>query len=445
MHEEVRDALKKTIKQALTALQPFTPQESETYLVWRRREDGAWTGAYENRPSLLSVLDKVDWNSLAGEVREVFRRYHPEYRGFIGTAVSGMMQLDVWFLNIFRWIIGELWQKHSTWSISNDAIHALIQEFATFIDNPTIPVTYLVPLVNFRMEGKTEPIPLPNGVTIRRLNEEEVSEIYGGRVEFLATMPRPNLLHEFAFVGEFEEPKIVGESLESLTAGSLAYSEVLKALNRTILALRTFKKGQIGYNTILLLPRTFCPIPLGGKVYRSEYVPHGGYGLSAEEMQPFREHASYIFAELHPSLEMACSRLSDAEIRFQSSDRLVDAVIGLETVLLANYGKEEYRGEMRYRFSLNYSTLFDSPEDRYQAFSTAKLMYDLRSKIVHGSQVKADKVKVANKEVNLSVESEKACEMLRLTVRRFLPNASNPPYTRANYWEKAYFGLIEEK
>ena len=69
MHEEVRNTLEKAIKQALAALQPFTPQESETHLVWRRREDGGWTGTYENRPNLLYVLDKVDWNSFAGEVR----------------------------------------------------------------------------------------------------------------------------------------------------------------------------------------------------------------------------------------------------------------------------------------------------------------------------------------------------------------------------------------
>lgn len=99
MQREVKNALENAIRKALAALGPFTPQESETYLVWRRREDGAWTGEYENRPSLLSVFNKVDWNSLAGEVREAFRKYHPEYLGSVGTA-RGMMSSDAWFLNV---------------------------------------------------------------------------------------------------------------------------------------------------------------------------------------------------------------------------------------------------------------------------------------------------------------------------------------------------------
>jgi hypothetical protein len=60
MQEEVRNIVEHVLKKALTTLEPFTPQESETHLVWRRREDGAWTGVYEAQPSLLSVLGKVD-------------------------------------------------------------------------------------------------------------------------------------------------------------------------------------------------------------------------------------------------------------------------------------------------------------------------------------------------------------------------------------------------
>src|SRR5262245_54066975 len=100
MQEVARNTIEGVLKKALTTLEPFTPQESETHLVWRRRDDGAWTGVYEDQPSLLSVLDKVDWRALVGEVREAFCKYHPEYLGFVATALSGGMPGDSWLSNV---------------------------------------------------------------------------------------------------------------------------------------------------------------------------------------------------------------------------------------------------------------------------------------------------------------------------------------------------------
>lgn len=60
--------------------------------------------------------------------------------------------------------------------------------------------------------------------------------------------------------------------------------------------------------------------------------------------------------------EQKCSHPADIGLKpFREAqdsdrqDRAVDAVIGMESLLLAGLGNEERRGELSYRFSIRYS------------------------------------------------------------------------------------------
>jgi hypothetical protein len=209
---------------------------------------------------------------------------------------------------------------------------------------------------------------------------------------------------------------------------------------RAVLALRTFKKGQVGYEIVNLRPGYFCPYLFQHRIGGSEYVPMGLYQLSADDLRPFQEHAKLVFADLHSSLQLACTRLGDVENRLNPRDAIIDAVIGLESILLAQTGKEAYRGEMRYRFAINYSTFFENTDERYRAFLAARSMYDLRSTIAHGGRVQEQET-VGDEKLTLYQIAERACDMLRSVVKRYLPSATRPEYASAGYWEKKYFEL----
>ncbi len=243
---------------------------------------------------------------------------------------------------------------------------------------------------------------------------------------------------EFAFVGELNEPKVFGGT-------SLSESSTEKALrnslDRAVLAMRTFKTGQVGYNAIYFSAKGFLSLLRGTvtRTYRDEYVPSGSYHLSNEELQPFQQHAELVFAQLDPSLEVACSRLSLAQIRMDPRDRIIDAVIGLEAILLARRGEEAYRGEMRFRFAMNYIVLHESPDERQVQFNVAKSLYDLRSAIAHGGQV--EECNISGENLNLAQAADKACIMLRSTVKLFLAGGERPAYAETGYWEKKCFGL----
>jgi hypothetical protein len=288
-------------------------------------------------------------------------------------------------------------------------------------------------------------ISLPDGLTIRQLSEREMSDIQGGAVWQLGLGLSPRhgfALHEYAIEGEYEEPKLLGDQQAD---PSLAYSHVRPRLDKFILALRTFKEGRVGYDYIHFKPMSFCPLPLPSLGYGDSYVPFGQYEVSNEEIEPLRQHASMIFASREPAMEMACSRLSDAQTRLRPQDRLVDAVIGLEALLLAGLRNEDRRGELKYRFSLHYSTLFGTPEERHRAFRVAKDLYDLRSTIAHGGVPKEGGSRVGDEKLNLEGAALRATEVLRGVIRHFLPHAVAAPYKQPQFWDRAYFGLPAER
>jgi hypothetical protein len=436
MNDEIKVPFRGALRQTLAVLRSVDRDRSEVHLIWRRTGPRAWQGEYEPRPSLVPVFSPgaVDWDALSKDLGESLRAHQPEYLGMVGSSITGLLSLTPSFL--LQRLVLEIWRRHSTFDVSDNVIETLVEEWAAFVDSPVIPVEYLAHLINFSADEEINGIALPQGVTLKRLDDNEITELYGGPMEALMFPPnqRPVGIHEFALIGAFDEPKIVGGGI---TGESAEFGEIRNVLNRAILAFRTFKKGGIGFETIRLRERRFCPVPFGARIFSQEHVPFGGYHLAYEELEVFQRHAELVSANLHPSIEMACSRLGDAETRIQARDRIVDAVIGLEAILLAGTGKEEQRGEMRYRFSLNYSTHFVAPEEKFRAFQTAKELYDLRSRIAHGGSLDGTAVKYGGEKVTLAEVATAACETLRAIVKRYLPNGTNPPYCQPHYWERA--------
>jgi hypothetical protein len=416
-------------------------KDQELRVICEKVSPGTWSWQIKSVTSILPILknDVVDWKALGTAVTEALQKHHPEYLGNVGTISGGTLPFDAAHL-LQRVVIG-IWERHSTWSPDEHAINELIQEFARFVDQPNIPVTYAAQLLNFSLDPRIDVVTLPEGMTIRQLNEKEFSQIYGGDPLLGAILPRARFIFSYAITGDYEIRKIVNEPLPQ----QLPNNELQKKLNRAMLALRTFKNGRVGYEAIDLKTRYFCPYLFVNRWGGNESVPWGGmYQLGTEEVQPFQEHANFVFSKLDPSLDMACSRLADAELRLQPRDSLVDAVIGLEAILLSNLPSDDRRGELRYRFSIHYSTLFESSTDRFRAFSRARDLYDLRSAIAHGAQVNENAVKVGNETISLGKAAETACEILRTVIKRFLPQGCKPAYKTAKYWDKAYFRLEGE-
>ena len=184
----------------------------------------------------------------------------------------------------------------------------------------------------------------------------------------------------------------------------------------------------------------FCPVLTPSLGYGDIYVPPGRYSISNAEVERLRRHADLVFACKDASMQMACARLADAENRTRTEDRIVDAVVGMESILLAAIDKGDRRGELSFRFSMNYSTLFDAPEQKLAAYKVARDLYGLRSVVAHGAAIDEEKLKISGEKMSLDAAGKKAREVLRGIINFFLPE-NRAPYKNAEFWQRRYFGL----
>jgi hypothetical protein len=330
-----------------------------------------------------------------------------------------------------------LFRRHDTFQPSTAATEAIIGEFADFVDCERVLVRYTAPLLNYKMTA--EKLSLSNGVCIRRLSEDEINKVYGVSVWQLGMMPslrRGMMVNEYVVEGECEVAKVYGNSPSDLSV----QSNIRSNLDSLIMALRTFKDGRVGYDSVQLQTVKFSPLIVGTWGFGDLHIPFGQYELTDADTEPLLAHAELIAACTEPVMKMACSRLADAQTRLRPQDQLIDAVIGLEALLLAGMRKEDRRGELRFRFSLNYAMLADRPEKRDLAFRVARDLYDHRSAIAHGGEP-GEPCAIGDDTLSLRETANRATEELRRVIRRFLPVASSAPYKRDQFWKEAYFGV----
>jgi hypothetical protein len=439
MHAEPKALLKQAVQKCLPLLQPLVSQYLAPYRVWKKTGEGQWGGEVVLLPDVSQVLiaARKEIEEAGEPFAESFFARHPEYNGMVGNPRFGQINLGHDRTYVFRCALGHLWRRHETFEPDEAIVDGLVHEFEAFVDMPVVPYLFRSQLINFTTPGNS--IDLPAGLRIRRMSDKEVSAFHGGSLGTLG-MIRPSSFgpHEFCIEGETEEPKTFGYRKNDEQP---VIDRVKGALDRAILCLRTFKGGHIGYDYVHFFPVSFCPLALGSRCCGDLYVPFDSYTLQVEEFGPLAEHAKLIFSVSEPSMEMACSRLADAETRTRPQDRLVDAVIGMEALLLAGLGKEDRKGELKFRFSLHYSTLFDTPEDRHRAFRVAKHLYDLRSIVAHGSSLGDGIFSVGDEKLKLPEAAKRASETLRYLVRHFLPSVKQAPYKKPEFWDRAYFGL----
>ncbi len=445
VNEEVKLALKKAILKCLPVFHQLSERYQEPYQVWRRH-GGGWRSEYQRKPCLRDIFT-VARNQVheAGSdfVRQFFSNY-PEYGEGKLVGCSGLVSMQLSHDNsqILNAAIDCLWDRHGTFDCNEDDIDVVVTEFADFIDLSTIRVRFQSQLQNYQMDESS--IGLPGNLTIRKLTEREISAFHGGSLVDSSFRRRDFLgrIHEFTIEGECDGAKILGSKV--LNANSpieIARSQFEKA----ILCLRTFKEGHVGYDWMHFKFVKFCPLNAGSYGSLHLNVPPGVYKMSSDEIAAFHEHARNIFGLSEPALKTACARLSDAEMRFRPQDQILDAVIGMEAILLSGLGKEDRRSELKYRFSLNYSTLSSSPEERWRAYNVAKNLYDLRSTIAHGGDLPDKGIRIGDEKLTSQEAARRAKEVLRLLIKHFLPQAKAPPYKNPNFWERAYFGLSDSK
>lgn len=435
MEQKSVDAIRTAIRSLLAALAE-TPIPQEGEWVYQRNAAGNWQGSFVARPGSYSLLapHQALVDRLSAELGPVLTTEYPDHMRMIGFGMSsGIIQPHM----IIGRLAHEALQRFGTFSITDAQLDQLLTEAAGFFDRPNICLRLMAPVLNVHGSREVPPIAFPGGIVMRPLTDEEFTDLYGGNPVFRGTRSLLNF-PDFVFVREIEIPKMIGERPGA--AADALWKPTQDLLDRCILAISSFKDGgPVGYDGVRI---TAAEMAFGAafgtqQLWGNEHVPNGNYQLSPEEA-PRLETYAQKFGDIHSSLEIACQRLVDATRRTKPRDSIIDAVIGLESILLVEIG-ERQRGETRFRFSLNYASLFPAAERR-DAFNTARDLYDLRSAIAHGGQPK-EREKVNGKEMTLNEIAPLARSVLRLTLSKFMDNPAKPDFLADGYWVSKALGL----
>ncbi len=368
-------------------------------------------------------------------LRSMMQSMYPLFMGEIGLRSYGSSRPANDPKYPLASVLFMVWSKQGSFRPELSVIESVAQSVVELLESARIRFRFSAPVINLRSE--VDSLQLASGLLLRRLSDAEVTEIYGDPYwHMLSGRPWSFGIDEFVFEGEREEPLVLGD--RNVPPGPSYNEAVLALLDQATLALRAFKQGPVGYTRVFYRPIGFCPTSLGDSGRSNVLIPLGGYHLAADEAERLRAFADLVVENEDPALKMGCRRLSDAQVRTCPEDQVIDAVIGMEAVLLAAMGVKD-RGELKYRFSMNYAVLDSDPAERHRRFKLAKDLYDLRSGLAHGGTL--EKAVHVGQEKGLMGEqaATRACEALRDVLTRLLPRSRQAPHRKAEFWEKAYF------
>lgn len=255
------------------------------------------------------------------------------------------------------------------------------------------------------------------------------------------------VLHNF----EFENSK----ELSINTSCKEYRSYPLEIIDSVIAVLRIVTGYNLGYAQILTRPLgwldSFCAdlIPLYGSkshFYNSAESKKAWYLLTVSKIsheqalkiqQLYSVAYTYKENDSKKSLYFALRRLNRCMLRNETDDIVTDATIGLEALLSGNS-----KTEISYTISNHIPVVFSKIKNElYTAQNSRAIMkqiYDYRSKIVHGSEIK-DKVANVTIDEHIIPAEQVAVDFLRYTLQFILENIE---YTNATEFDSYIDTLI---
>lgn len=146
--------------------------------------------------------------------------------------------------------------------------------------------------------------------------------------------------------------------------------------------------------------------------------------VSIEELKSIATIYTGLKGQENKKIQLACKRLESCFLRKDERDIIIDAVIGLETLLSdSDKGELTHKLSMRISFLLQMSSLNQSKLD---IFKNMKHIYSYRSMIVHGD-AKAENKKVIKRDnqepvstADLAVTYLKECIMIMINNAEYL-------------------------
>jgi len=435
----LRNALVAALRKALQIVAAKSHERRSAQLVWKLQGSPGWVGSHEERLEIVwgfcALSDQID---AFNELKEAFEAEIPWLLGST-VRVESLIRAKCKLYTILSGLVFTIWDRYGSLVVDVNAMQEVIDDFFYSIETRTITFGYLAPIRDFRMLG-VDTFIFPNGVQIRQLRESEANRLYGGIFPaFKSSFAPPGL---FTFAGEIEQRFAVADEPDSAQSLRALVSNAIATVEEIMMS---HKAGRVVHDWISI---TFAkPSPTGTLNMGIDASPRPAkdcYELTEADLSRISNSFRLVTTAEFPALTTACKRLADSERRTNAADAIMDAVIGLEMLLLGGPDREG----LRFRFALNYATLSadHSPTVRRLRFKTASDKYKARSQLVHAGTRPHKLIKIADESLAIKDVARKAKEMLRTTIDAFLrlevPARSNERERWFdNFWESGYFAL----
>jgi hypothetical protein len=183
-------------------------------------------------------------------------------------------------------------------------------------------------------------------------------------------------------------------------------------------AMRLVAPGHVGVGSMYLLRPSHFDVGIGGGIQRTGWPRPPLFGITFELTPALVEPIAYVHGQLKQleqlqnsvgpqGLPLAIRYFSASYERRLPSDAVVDLVTSLEAILGTDV-------EITYRLSMRVAQILAASDaERVQLFRDVKRWYALRSKLVHGGEMK-------QKEAELLADPEPLREIVRQLLRGFL-------------------------
>lgn len=398
---------------------------------WRCGADGQFRPHYSSRLAFLST----DFESLPSfekcvELAKKDEVIGPQLDAFVGGIFGARVRLDM--QQIMRSLLGPMISDEGRIKYSEDRFQEQWREINRFLSQDDIPYVTLAPLPNLVADF---PVRITDKISIDRFSEKEVSRC------ILVQLLRP-IFSTFEVVPKDSAVGIRSLSKSSKVVGDLQIqADSAKANNNlfdqnkvvldVVLALRLLKPGKVVCSGILSYNMGQF-IDFGITSYRQAQPPHpfSNFKLEQNEEERLKELWNLLTSanmDNRRFLEMALRRFNMACDRHSVEDQLVDLSIAAESLFLHDVGG----GELQFRLAIRAADFCGGSEyERRDVYALVRSAYKLRSRIVHGTELKNGE---ADKTSEVVTKFE---DLLRFSIKKAL---RDDHIGENGYWDDLHF------
>ena len=262
------------------------------------------------------------------------------------------------------------------------------ESFETYLYSKTVPYRSFIIIPNLEIE--TAELTLNNNLKIKPLSESEFEELLNALLSPFSSPTLSLLLPKNLVLERVYEIRKNPEVVMNSPTGEQT-KETRKIFDNVITALRLFKKGRVGFNAIF--GQNLSDWERGG--FRISSSPTSSYSfggtlkLQESEEDDFKNFWNFFkgvnFEVIDKNFRIATGRFNSAYERKDPEDRLIDYVIALTSM----FSRKKESGLGRYRLSMRIALLLEKDSEKRKRVRQEILeIYDKRSAIVHGSDVK---------------------------------------------------------